>query len=59
MHNGFSKWGSRYLLDDHALKGKMKGKRAFSITDDVRVIYVESDNVFVFLDIGSHNQVYK
>jgi len=46
-------------LNDHALRGKLMGKRAFSVTDDIRVIYVELDDVIVFLDIGSHNQVYR
>ena len=45
-------------LNDHALSGKLAGKRAFSVTGDVRVIYVELDDVIVFLDIGSHSQVY-
>lgn len=46
-------------LDDHALKGKMKGKRAFSIVGDVRIVYEETDSAYIFLDVGSHNQVYK
>ena len=46
-------------LDDHALKGKMKGKRAFSIAGDVRVVYEETHSAYIFLDVGSHNQVYK
>lgn len=45
-------------LNDHALSGKLTGKRAFSVAGDVRVIYVELDDAIVFLDIGSHNQVY-
>lgn len=45
-------------LNDHALKGKLKGKRVFSIANNVRVIYEESDEAYLFLDIGSHNQVY-
>ena len=45
-------------LNDHSLKGKMKGKRAFSIAGDVRVVYEETKEVYIFLDVGSHNQVY-
>lgn len=45
-------------LDDHPLTGNMTGKRAFSITGDIRVIYVETTDVIVFLDIGTHAQVY-
>jgi addiction module RelE/StbE family toxin len=45
-------------LNDHALKGKLKGKRAFSIAGNVRVVYEETDEAIIFLDVGSHNQVY-
>jgi addiction module RelE/StbE family toxin len=47
-----------YPLPDHALSGKLSGKRAFSIAGDLRVIYVEFEDSIVFLDVGSHNQVY-
>ena len=46
-------------LDNHRLKGKMSSKRAFSVDDDCRVIYRDEKDRFLFLDIGSHNQVYK
>ncbi len=46
-------------LNDHALRGNMKGKRSFSINADIRVIYVEEPDCYKFLDIGTHNQVYK
>lgn len=45
-------------LSDHALTGKKTGLRAFSISGDIRVIYQETDDAFIFLDIGTHNQVY-
>lgn len=47
-----------YPLNDHALTGRLKGLRAFSITADIRVIYVELEDTIVFLDIGTHSQVY-
>lgn len=47
-----------YPLNDHALKGKMKGRRSFSVANDIRVIYEETEESYLFLDIGSHNQVY-
>lgn len=47
------------FLDDHALRGKLTGKRAFSVANDIRVIYAELSEVIVFLDIGNHDQVYK
>ena len=48
-----------YPLNDHPLTGKLASKRAFSITGDIRVIYEETENEIIFLDIGTHNQVYK
>lgn len=47
------------ILRDHKLKGQMSSYRSFSITGDVRVIYeVMGTNHVLFIDIGSHNQVY-
>jgi addiction module RelE/StbE family toxin len=46
-------------INDHPLTGNMDGRRAFSITADVRVVYIETEDAFVFLDIGTHAQVYK
>ncbi|MBI2591899.1 type II toxin-antitoxin system mRNA interferase toxin, RelE/StbE family [Candidatus Saccharibacteria bacterium] len=56
----FFKSGERgYPLNDHALGGKLSGKRVFSITSDIRVVYEETEKEIIFLDIGTHNQVYK
>ncbi len=46
-------------LDDHSLTGNMIGKRAFSITGNSRVIYEETDEAIIFLDIGTHAQMYE
>jgi mRNA-degrading endonuclease YafQ of YafQ-DinJ toxin-antitoxin module len=47
------------LLRKHLLTGSKKGLFAFSITGDIRVIYMqEITGECTFLDIGSHNQVY-
>lgn len=47
-------------LDNHELKRYMKGKWAFSITDDIRIIYEWKDkNVVRFLAIGTHPEVYR
>ena len=46
------------LLKDHKLSGKKKNYRAFSVTGDIRVVYTIQGNVAVFMDIGTHNQVY-
>lgn len=48
-------------LDNHALIGKWKGYRSIDVTGDVRAIfvtYVEIDGVIVFIDIGTHSQLY-
>lgn len=62
------KYNERYLLfcqsekgspiNDHVLIGKKLGLRAFSISGDIRVVYKETEDSFIFLDIGTHNQVY-
>lgn len=47
------------LLRDHALKGGMDGKRSFSITGDIRVIYSTIDEHYLRLErIGTHSQLY-
>lgn len=45
-------------LNDHGLVGGMAGKRSFSITGDVRVIYYDMDDCYRFIDVGTHAQVY-
>ncbi|MBD3329920.1 type II toxin-antitoxin system mRNA interferase toxin, RelE/StbE family [Candidatus Peregrinibacteria bacterium] len=48
-------------LKNHALRGKLKGKRAFSVSGDIRVIFEEFDDyiLVIMLDVGSHAQVYE
>lgn len=48
-----------YPIDDHALSGELTGKRAFSISSDIRVVYEVVGDEYIFLDIGTHNQVYR
>jgi addiction module RelE/StbE family toxin len=45
-------------INDHPLTGLLKGLRAFSVGGDVRVVYQETEDHYLLLDIGSHNQVY-
>ena len=45
-------------LHTHTLKGKMSSKKAFSVDDECRVIYLEDEDKFLFLDIGSHDEGY-
>ena len=46
-------------LKNHYLRDKMKGFRSFTIDDDCRVIYKETEKSYLFYDIGTHQQVYK
>lgn len=47
------------ILKDHGLTGAKKGLRAFSVTGDIRIVYLPvSKQEVIFIDIGSHNQVY-
>lgn len=47
-------------LKNHALKGEMHGRRAISVTYDIRIIFEEHNNyvLVIMLDVGTHNQVY-
>lgn len=45
-------------LNDHGLTGDLQGRPSFSITGDIRVIYIEFEDKIIFLDVGTHNQVY-
>ena len=47
-------------LGNHKLKGKLIGKWAFSITDDIRIVYEwKTKNLVRFLAIGRHERVYE
>lgn len=46
------------LLSNHGLSGDFKGSRSINITGDFRVIYVKTDVGILFLDIGTHSQLY-
>lgn len=49
------------IVQNHPLSGQMKDKRAFYVTDDIRIIFEEYKNytVVLMLDVGIHNQVYQ
>lgn len=47
-------------LDNHPLTKRLKSKWAFSITDDLRIVYEWVGKTTVrFLAIGGHKKVYK
>lgn len=45
-------------LYDHPLSHDMEGLRAFSVTDDIRVVYYETETAYIIFNVGSHKQVY-
>ena len=48
-------------LRNHALVGKLKGKRSISAGFDLRIVFELEDNkymIVVMLGVGSHNNVY-
>lgn len=46
------------LLRTHKLTGAYIGCRSFNVTGDWRAVYVDRDEVVVFIDIGTHSQLY-
>lgn len=46
-------------VKDHSLAEPMRDRRAFWITNEYRVIYRVKGNEIVFVDIGTHEQVYQ
>ena len=47
------------ILKNHRLLGAKRHLYAFAITGDIRVVYQKLDsNTVIFVDIGTHNQVY-
>jgi addiction module RelE/StbE family toxin len=48
-------------IDNHPLKGKMKGKPAIAVMFDLRIVFEQHDNyaIVVMLEVGTHNQVYR
>ena len=45
-------------LRDHRLTREKKNYRAFSVTSEVRVIYLMTKDYAYFTDIGTHKEVY-
>ena len=45
-------------VDDHSLEGKIVFLRSFALNDDYRVVFRETDNYYLFQDVGTHEQVY-
>lgn len=47
------------ILNNHKLNGVYLHRRSINITGDIRVIYRKiSDNMYLFLTIGTHSELY-
>lgn len=46
------------ILKDHKLLGARKNLRSFSVTGDIRVIYLNEGETVYLIDVGIHAQVY-
>lgn len=47
------------ILNNHELTGTKRELSSFSVTGDIRIVYILiAEDEVMFFDIGSHNQVY-
>lgn len=47
------------LLNNHSLQGKWSQYRSINITGDVRAVFKMEGYFAVFVEIGTHSQLYK
>lgn len=48
-----------YSLNNHVLTGTFKLWRSINVTGDVRVHYRETETGIIFMNIGTHSQLYR
>lgn len=46
------------VLKNHKLLGAKQNLQSFSVTGDIRVVYLRKDKTVYLIDIGTHAQVY-
>lgn len=47
------------LLNNHKLTGTYEGCRSINITGDWRAVYLETSEAIVFINLGTHSQLYR
>ena len=47
------------ILDNHSVDKKYPGCRSVDITGDYRAIFREEDGIAIFVNIGTHSELYK
>jgi len=45
-------------INDHRLNRKQYQFRSFSIDEDYRIVYLEKRDYILFVDVGTHEEVY-
>jgi addiction module RelE/StbE family toxin len=50
---------SHPFLRNHALKNKLAGFRSINVTDDWRALFRIKNGQIVFVEIGTHKQLYR
>lgn len=46
-------------LKNHQLTGKLKRIHSFSLTHSKRVLFITAGSKYIFIAVGSHDQVYR
>ncbi len=47
------------LLNNHSLQGKWAGYRSINITGDIRAVFRPEGFFAIFVEIGTHSQLYE
>lgn len=47
------------LLAPHPLQGKLKGYWSINVTGDVRAVFKREGYIAIFVEIGTHDQLYR
>ena len=47
------------ILNNHPLKAEYADCKSINITGDYRLVYKRVDNLYIFMDIGTHSQLYE
>lgn len=46
-------------LNNHPLKGRLHGLRSINVTGDIRIHYEDHGHFVMFMNIGTHSELYK
>ncbi len=46
------------ILRNHSLQGTFDGYRSINITGDIRAVFKQGEHKILFVDIGTHSELY-